>query len=93
MRANRSKALKTIAYDAAVRYNRELMTREEQVRLYNLVQNPPPGSKIEAAKNFGIDLTLNLRLLSLTPAERAEEMQCALDFITELEHAGRHPRK
>jgi len=39
------------------------MTRKLQRRLYELVTNPPWGSKIAAAKEFGIDLTLNLRVL------------------------------
>jgi hypothetical protein len=38
-----------------------IMTPEEHKRLYELIQNPPPGSKIEAAKKFGIDLTLTLQ--------------------------------
>jgi hypothetical protein len=28
------------------------MTNDEQKRLWELVQNPPPGSKIEAAKEL-----------------------------------------
>jgi hypothetical protein len=43
------------------------MTREEHERLYALVQNPPPGSKMEAAKVYGVDLTLSS--LTHTPAE------------------------
>ncbi len=43
------------------------MTREEHERLYALVQNPPPGSKMEAAKVYGVDLTLNLHSLTRTP--------------------------
>jgi hypothetical protein len=64
------------------------MTREEHQELWELIQNPPPGSKIEAAKKFGIDLTLNLRLLQLTPTERAERMSQALEFAMELRRAG-----
>ena len=63
------------------------MTEEEKKRLYELVQNPPPGSKIEAAKNYGVDLTLNLRSLALTPTERAEDMEGALELVYELERA------
>jgi hypothetical protein len=40
--------------------------------------DPPPGSKAAAAKAFGIDLTLNARLLGLTPEERIAEMQNAV---------------
>ncbi len=64
------------------------MTNEEQNRLWELIQNPPPGSKIEAAKKFGIDLTLNLHLLQLTPTERAERMDSALQFALEMRRAG-----
>lgn len=37
--------------------------------------NPPPGSKAEAAKEFGIDLTLTLKNLSLTPQQRVDNLQ------------------
>ena len=64
-----------------------VMTAEEQRRLFDLVANPPPGSKIEAAKKFGIDLTLNLRRLALTPTERSREMEGALRFLMKLRRA------
>lgn len=35
--------------------------------------NPRPGSKIAAAKLFGIDLTLLVENLRLTPAERVKK--------------------
>ena len=63
------------------------MTEEEKQRLYELVQNPPAGSKIEAAKQYGVDLTLNLRSLGLTPTQRAEDLEGALEFVYELERA------
>ena len=63
------------------------MKQTEEEYLYELVQNPPPGSKIEAAVNFGVDLTLNLRALRLTPTERVQEMQRALAFVKELRAA------
>jgi hypothetical protein len=34
------------------------------------LRNPRPGSRIEAAKNYGVDLTLLIEQLRLTPAER-----------------------
>lgn len=79
--------MKRRAVYCRVSYNRKRMTKEEQTRLYELVQNPPPGSKIEAARKFGIDLTLNLRLLRLTPTERVEELESALEFVNELQRA------
>jgi hypothetical protein len=63
------------------------MTKREHERLWELINNPPPGSKIEAAKQFGIDLTLTLRSLTLTPEERVREMEDALRFIEELRAA------
>jgi len=53
------------------------LTPEELVRAEELLRNPPPGSKIEAAKRFGIDLTLILAQLRLSPEERVREMHDA----------------
>jgi hypothetical protein len=39
--------------------------------------NPPPGSRAEAAAEYGIDLTLLIEQLKLTPAERAIKLQRA----------------
>ena len=66
------------------------MTREEHERLYAMVQNLPPGSKMEAAKEYGVDLTLNLRSLTRTPAERVREMEEALKFAEQLRRAADH---
>ena len=63
------------------------MTVDEQKRLDELVINPPPGSKIEAAKEYGVDLTLNLRSLAMTPTERAEAMEGALNLVEQLQRA------
>jgi hypothetical protein len=62
------------------------MTQEEQERLYDLIENPPPGSKVEAAKKAGINLRVYVYLLSLTPTQRVERMQQiirTLDRLTE----------
>jgi hypothetical protein len=61
-----------------------LMPQEEEQRLYELVQNPPPGSTIEAAKAYGVDLTLILRRLKLTPTERVLEMEQAMQLVEEM---------
>jgi hypothetical protein len=47
----------------------------------NLISSPPPGSKIEAAIQFGVDLSLNVRNLQLTPDQRVREMERALRFV------------
>lgn len=55
--------------------------------------NPKPGSKAAAAKEFGIDLTLLLRQLRLTPQQRLDELQSAMEFMEELSKARKKPRK
>jgi hypothetical protein len=50
------------------------LTPEELARAEDRLRNPAPGSRIEAAKKFGIDLTLLIGQLRLTPAERARQM-------------------
>ena len=37
--------------------------------------NPQPGTAAARARDFGIDLTLLIRRLKLTPEERANELQ------------------
>jgi len=46
------------------------MTPQEKNRLIELINNPPPGSKLAEAKEYGIDLTLLLENLTLTVSER-----------------------
>lgn len=67
------------------------MTVEEQKRLYALVMNPPPGSKIAAAREYGVDLTLSLRSLAMSPTERVQAMQNALEFMEELRRGTTSP--
>ena len=55
--------------------------------------NPPPGSKAAAAKEFGVDLTLLLRNLRLTPQERAEKMQSVMRFNYAIQQQGRLQRE
>ena len=43
--------------------------------------NPKPGSKVAAAQEFGIDLTLLLRQLRLTPQQRLDELQSAMESV------------
>lgn len=53
-----------------------------------LLINPPPASKLAAAKEFGIDLTLLIRKLELTPEQRLEELQQAMRSFDELRREG-----
>jgi hypothetical protein len=50
------------------------LTAEELARAEARLRNPAPGSRIEAAQRYGIDLTLLISQLRLTPAERARQM-------------------
>jgi hypothetical protein len=50
------------------------LTPEELARAEARLLHPAPGSRIEAAQKFGIDLMLLIGQLRLTPAERVERM-------------------
>ena len=49
--------------------------------------NPRPGSKIAAARDFGIDLTLTASQLRLTPQQRIDNLQSSMKFLAELDRA------
>lgn len=49
--------------------------------------NPRPGSRIAAAREFGIDLTLTVSQLRLTPQQRIDNLQAAMRFHAELAKA------
>jgi len=63
------------------------MTREERTRLTQLIAEPPPGSKLAAAKEYGIDLTLLVQSLGLTPTERLRQLAKAQPLMEELRRA------
>jgi hypothetical protein len=51
-----------------------LLTPAELSRAEERLRHPAPGSRIAAAQRFGIDMTLLIGQLRLTPAERARRM-------------------
>jgi hypothetical protein len=51
-----------------------LLTPAELARAEDRLRHPAPGGRIEAAQRFGIDLTLLIDQLRLTPAERVRHM-------------------
>jgi len=55
--------------------------------------NPKPGSKIAAAQEFGIDLTLLVKNLRLTPDQRVKNLQSAMVGLEELIRASKQSRK
>jgi hypothetical protein len=68
------------------------MTPEQEKLAYELIENPPPGSKLAEAKEYGIDLTLLVQNLKLTPTERAQKLADGACSIQELRQAGLHHR-
>ncbi len=50
------------------------LTPEEFARARRRLLDPAPGGEIEAARRFGVDLTLLVERLRLTPAERVREL-------------------
>ncbi|MEP7352659.1 MAG: hypothetical protein ABI824_05460 [Acidobacteriota bacterium] len=50
------------------------LTGPELARAIQRLTNPIPGGKIEAAKQFGVDVTLLIEQIKLSPAERAQRM-------------------
>jgi hypothetical protein len=54
------------------------MTPGELARAEERLRHPKPGSRIEAAQRFGVDLTLVIEKLRLSPAERVLEMHDAM---------------
>lgn len=51
----------------------QALTAEQLVRAEERLLHPAPGSRIEAAGRYGVDLTLLVEQLRLTPAERARK--------------------
>ena len=52
------------------------------------LRNPPPGSRIEAAAKFGVDLSLLINQLRLSPAERVRRMHEAVQAAEQVRGAG-----
>jgi hypothetical protein len=55
-----------------------------------MIRNPKPGSKVAAAKEFGIDLTLNLENLRRTPTERLLQLEDFSRSMEKLQRSGRN---
>lgn len=64
-----------------------MRTREEKLL------NPRPGSRIAAARDFGIDLTLLVENLRLTPAERVKNNDAAVNDLLKFEESMRRAKK
>jgi hypothetical protein len=51
------------------------LSPDRLARAEEWLRNPPPGSKAAAAREYGIDLTLLIENLRLTPEERARKAE------------------
>jgi len=63
------------------------MTTEQRKLAYELITNPPPGSDIAAAKEYGIDLTLLVENLNLTVAERLRKLYSVAKFLEKMQQS------
>ena len=68
------------------------LTPEQLARAEKLLRNPPAGSPIEAAREFGIDLTLVISQLRLIPEERVRARHEASVVAEMVRGAARHKR-
>ncbi|PYU01557.1 MAG: hypothetical protein DMG38_03365 [Acidobacteria bacterium] len=57
------------------------MTPKQRKLAYELISNPPPGSAIAAAKEYGIDLTLLVENLDLTVTQRLRKLYSVASFL------------
>jgi hypothetical protein len=61
------------------------MSPEQRKLAYELITNPPPGSKLAAAKEWGVDLTLLYANLQRSPTERAQAFGAMVRSLEALE--------
>lgn len=71
----------------------ERLSEERLKKIQQLILNPRPGSKVAAATEFGIDLTLTYGQLRKTPQERVEDLQSAMRGLEEFARAGAEMRR
>lgn len=50
------------------------LTGDELARVLERLRKPKPGGKVEAAKQFGVDVTLLIEQVRLSPGDRARRM-------------------
>jgi hypothetical protein len=60
------------------------LTPEELARAEECLLHPARGSRIEAVRTYGIDLTLLVEQLRLTPAERARTLEIASTVLEQV---------
>jgi hypothetical protein len=65
------------------------LTPGQLARAEDLLLHPRPGSRIEAAQKYGVDLTLLVEQLRLTPAERVRKLELASSALDKVRGAAR----
>lgn len=50
------------------------MSEDQEKLALHLINDPPPGSELAKAKEFGVDITLFISTLRRTPTERARSL-------------------
>ena len=63
------------------------MTPEQQKLAWELINNPPAGSKLAQAKEYGIDLTLLVSNLNLSVTDRLRKLQAVASFMEKVRAA------
>ena len=64
----------------------EIMNPDERD---DLLLHPRPGTAAARARDFGVDLTLTVSNLRLTPEERLMRLEHAREFLKEIDRARR----
>lgn len=59
------------------------LTKEQEA----ILLHPLPGTAAARAREFGIDLTLTLENLRLTPQQRLERLEAKREFVRKLRSA------
>jgi hypothetical protein len=60
-----------------------------KIDLEERLLNPPHGSALEAARNFGVDLSLLAERLRLSPEERLRDLQQVMRALEQIHGAAR----
>jgi hypothetical protein len=68
------------------------LTPAELARAEEKLRHPLPGGRIEAAQRFGVDLTLLIEQLRLSPAERVRRMHAVAEAADQVRGAARRVR-
>ena len=67
------------------------LTPEQLARAEQRLLQLAPGSRTEAARDHGVDMTLLVEQLRLTPAERAKKLELATMALEQVRGAARRP--